>query len=572
MNLKLVIPKIKALAQRYFQTFGFILLLVLIVPTSSWLFGSGYFNMHDDLQVMRIFEMVRCFNDNQIPCRWSPDMSNGYGQAMFNFYSTLPYYLGFFYKLIFGASYLGTVKFLFAFSLLAGALGMFLLAKEFWGYWGGLVSAVLYTYAPYHAVDVYVRGALAEAFALAILPYVWLYSYRIVTRKGKYDLLAFSLSLFALFTTHNISSFIYAPFTMVWVLFWIIYSKNYRSILQLTLSGILGFGMSAFFLMPAIIEQNLVDTSLMTTIYYSYTAHFVTLYQLFISRFWGDGGSTFGANDSMSFAIGWPHWWLLFLIVPVSIFWFFDKNKRLYSYLILLLTVLFFFSAFLTHSRSIFIWQHVNLMGFIQFPWRFLGLSIFFISLAGGTVGKIFFFIKYPVVLAIIILTIFYNISYFTPVHFSREVTDEGKLSGLAFELQQRGGYSDYLPKGVTTAPEFVAPDGPRYVKGEGEVRNYVPRSNGFSLYVNNTSDSQIVFPYIYFPNWKASVDGSNIPVETNGAHNVIKLSVSAGEHIINTSFYDTPVRTIANLVTIASLIFFIISFIQTSRKPSSQT
>jgi hypothetical protein len=36
---------------------------------------------------------------------------------------------------------------------------MYLLGKEFFKKWGGVVSAIFYVWAPYHSVDVYVRAA-----------------------------------------------------------------------------------------------------------------------------------------------------------------------------------------------------------------------------------------------------------------------------------------------------------------------------------------------------------------------------------------------------------------------------
>ena len=61
----------------------------------TWPFlKSGYFSHQDDLQVIRIFEMRRCFTDLQIPCRWVPDMGWGNGFPLFNFYGVSPYYLG----------------------------------------------------------------------------------------------------------------------------------------------------------------------------------------------------------------------------------------------------------------------------------------------------------------------------------------------------------------------------------------------------------------------------------------------------------------------------------------------
>lgn len=58
------------------------------------LFRQGYITHHDDMHFIRVYEMRRCFDDLQIPCRWNPDMAYGYGQPMFNYYSVFIYYLG----------------------------------------------------------------------------------------------------------------------------------------------------------------------------------------------------------------------------------------------------------------------------------------------------------------------------------------------------------------------------------------------------------------------------------------------------------------------------------------------
>src|SRR3990167_8121604 len=107
-----------------------LILLLVILPSSFYLLGRGYFNMHDDLQVMRVYQMDKCFADGQIPCRWSPDMVYGYGQAMFNFYSAFPYYLGALIRLATPLSIMATVKTLFLISLVLSAIVMYLLAKE----------------------------------------------------------------------------------------------------------------------------------------------------------------------------------------------------------------------------------------------------------------------------------------------------------------------------------------------------------------------------------------------------------------------------------------------------------
>src|SRR3989304_10348317 len=90
----------------------YLILLLAFSLLVVWpLFLPGYFSHHDDLQVMRIFEMRRCFEDLQIPCRWVPDMGYGNGFPLFNYYSVLPYYLGAVLSYVLG--YIGAAKVLF---------------------------------------------------------------------------------------------------------------------------------------------------------------------------------------------------------------------------------------------------------------------------------------------------------------------------------------------------------------------------------------------------------------------------------------------------------------------------
>src|SRR3990172_9790468 len=128
------------------------------------LLPSGYFNMHDDLQMMRQLEMEKCFLDGQIPCRWVPDMGYGFGFPLFNYYPPLPYLFGEIFRVI-GFSFAVTVKAVFVLSFVASGITMYFLAKEFFGKAGGIVSSVFYVWAPYHSVDVFVRGAMNEAWA-----------------------------------------------------------------------------------------------------------------------------------------------------------------------------------------------------------------------------------------------------------------------------------------------------------------------------------------------------------------------------------------------------------------------
>jgi len=534
----------------------FVLIFIFTLPAVHHLFTPGYFNMHDDLQVMRIFQMEKCLADGQIPCRWSPDMAYGYGQAMFNFYSAFPYYLGALIRIISPLSIMATVKILFLISLVGAAFGIYLLARQFWGNWGGFLAAILYTYAPYHALDVFVRGALAESFALAILPFLWLGFYLLIKKPTFPRLAGTALSLAALLTTHNVSTLIYAPFTVLWVLFWLARFKNWQSrVLAVGAAGLLGLGLAAFFILPAILEQSLIQTQFLTSDYSDYRAHFVTLKQLFLDRSWGDGPSIFGPEDNISFQIGWPHWWLVPFLFFLALYWFWKRREKQKTMLLLGLLGLFLFNAFLTHSRSIFIWQRIPIMAFVQFPWRFLGLTIFFLSFAGGALAELDLSWKKILVSVVVLSAIFLNFRYFIPIHFSPKVKDEEKLTGLAFELQQKSAILDYLPKTAQIAPEAVAPPSAKIITGEGEIRGFIKQSNRFSFDAQIYEKSEVEIPVMYFPGWTLIVDDSVVPIELHGAHGVMKVTLSAGKHIVRGRFQNTPVRTIGNSLTVISVL-----------------
>ena len=168
----------------------FFLPLVIIMFLSYWaiapFFSSGFFPMHDDTQGARVFEMHKALVDGMFPVRWSADLGDGDGFPIFNFYTPLASYIGAIVQLI-GFDALIATKIMMASGLVLAAITMYYFAKEFWGKLGGIVSAVLYLYAPYHSVNTYVRGAVAELWAYAFVPVAFygLYKIFLITTEKK---------------------------------------------------------------------------------------------------------------------------------------------------------------------------------------------------------------------------------------------------------------------------------------------------------------------------------------------------------------------------------------------------
>lgn len=540
-----------------FSSAGYLVLILAFSILIVWpLFQPGYFFHHDDLQVMRIFEMQKCLSDLQIPCRWVPDMGYGNGFPLFNYYSALPYYIGGVLSYVLGL--INSAKALFFIPLVLGGITMFFLVQKLFGKEAGFLAGILYLFAPYRALDSYVRGAVAESFALAIVPLIFYFSLEIIEKPSRKNLILGSLSLSAFLLSHNIMTMFFIPLYLLWNLMFLYLSK-WRNWKFALFSLILGIGLSGFFLIPVFLEKDLVQTETLTRGGSDFRTHFVGVGQLFLDRSWGFGGSEFGPNDTISFQIGWPLWWFVILAVPLLVLNL-KINKKI-SLTTTFFLLMFFVSIFLQHNKSAFIWEVVGPLQYAQFPWRFLSLSIFASSILAGFVINFLPKYKTSAVWVIVIVTIFLNWSYFYPRDFYSWINDKNKLEDPLLEIQQKAGIMDYLPK-TATEPHGRAPNNAIVLNGQAEVLNFNVRSNKFSFNTEVKEPAVIQIPVFDFPNWTVYVNGKKIQHNNKTGLGRISIQLPGGSYEVKGLFENTIVRTIANTLTIISVgILILIAF-----------
>ena len=523
------------------------------------LLTSGYFKMHDDLQMMRQLEMEKCFLDLQIPCRWIPDMGYGFGFPLFNYYPPLPYLVGELFRVV-GFSFVDTAKLVFLISFIFSVVAMYFFSKEFFGKVGGVLSSVFYIWAPYHAVDVYVRGAMNEAWAFIWFPLILLFGYKLITVHRSRFTILLALSWTGLFLSHNLMVLIFTPIFVIWCLFWLWRFKNLvSSIKYLVSSSLLTLGLTAFFTLPAILEQKYVQVDTLINGYYEYIAHFATLNQLFISRFWGYGASVWMENDGMPFQIGHVHWILSLIILIVLVVLFLRKklNPKLHTtyYILLFFILVGWFAAFMAHSRSTFIWQLVPALKFVQFPWRFLTLVTFSFSFIVGSlvllVPKKFI---YLVVGILSIGLIIFNWNYFLPDGGKMgPLTDKEKFSGAAWDLQRTAGIFDYLPKTAKENPREGQSVLAEVIVGKGEITNPQEGTDWVKFLTTSNQPLTVRINIFDFPNWKAFVDEKEVEttIPETERWGRMYLTIPEGTHEVYLKLYNTPLRNVSNIISL---------------------
>lgn len=533
-----------------------LVLILLTLPTLLPFFNNQFFYTQDHIFIARLHQMSTALFSGHFPVRWAPDLR--FGEPIFNFYAPLPFYLGSLVKSL-GFNIIWTSKIVFMLASFLSAVSMYIFCRKLFGSKAAILGTALYTYAPYRAVDIYVRGAISEAWVFVFFPLIFYTSFNLSQKATLTRMVLLALSLAGLFLTHNVTTLMFLPFLILWWLYLIFQQKNLKIIMLFLSSFILALGLAAFFLLPALFERQFIQTKYLIVGYFDFRAHFVAFYQFF-SPFWGYGSSLWGPKDDMSFQIGLAHW--ATLATATLLGFLFRKDKK-FIWLLSFLGLSFLLSLILQHNKSAFIWEAIPTMAFIQFPWRFLAISVFFVSITGAAISNYFknrFKILYFVFIAAVILV---NIGYFRPRNY---VEDKFFDKFLHVESMHQGIdlTKDYFPIWVKNdRVEYFGT--PRALEGEIKVSSFERKTAKAWGSINVLSDSVIEVPITYFSGWEVRANGEIINLSEPSIQGLITFRLPKGEYQIDLKLEDTPIRILGNSLSVISLT--LIAFLLIQRK-----
>ncbi|MBI2600835.1 hypothetical protein HYW42_02680 [Candidatus Daviesbacteria bacterium] len=536
----------------------FILSIALLWP----LFVAPYFTHHDDVQVIRLYEMDKCIKDLQIPCRWVPDLGGQYGYPLFNYYAPLPYYVGEIFFLLTNNLIL-SMKVMFVIPFIASFIFMYLLAKKFWGELGASVSALFYSYAPYHALDFYVRGAMGELWALMAFPAIFYSLFKLFEKKSIGNILFLTLSFSVLLLSHNLSTMIFIPFVAIFTIFLYLFKRDNFFVLSILASFTLAIVLSSFYFIPVIAEKDFVHVDTTTYGYFHYTEHFKGFKKLFLDRSWGWGQSVRevpgGERDGISFQIGWVHVlaWVISLFVAKRL-WS-SKTNKLAVATIILTTIGIMFAIFMVNPRSEPIWKAIPPLEFLQFPWRFLILITFFISFLSGS---IFLLTRSKKIwLLLMVAVALFNFSYFRPEKFIYTSNQE-LLQGSNWNKQIMRSIFDFLPIYAKEPPATLAESNYQILTGEASIKDFNKGTNWFNFNADVKTHTILRLSQYYFPEWIIKIDGQVANIEyKNNTLGLMTLILGEGEYRIEGRLFDTPVRILSNWLSLIGFVVILILF-----------
>lgn len=537
--------------RQLFSVFSFALMLTFFV--SKNLLPPGFFNTQDNMHPLRLVQYELCRKDGQFPCRYVQQLGLNCGYPLFNFYSPASYELALGIRTIslYSLSFLSSIKAFYILSTFLGILGIFLLSNLLSKNLPvSFLSTTLYALAPYKSVNLYVRGAFAEYFLLAIIP--WLIYFLLSWSNSFTRRLFYVLFLAITILSHNLFPILFGPIFFVFIIYKLWTLRKRLHLLKIFLfDTLLGFLLTAFFIIPALLERGYTTNQLMSSGYFSFINHFISIRQLFLNSYWGYGPSVWGNLDGMSFQLGPIH---IISVLLSLIYCLFGKTpKKMYIFMCVLLS----FFAFLTHNRSTFLWQTVPLLSYVQFPWRFLGPSIFLVSILVSLQ------IRHKTIIFYLILSciIFYP-RLFHSGNWNRLETDQTKFTNNSLFDQQSAGLGDYWPSFGKNLPAKACNNFPVFLSGQGSVQNFSKTTDLVTGNVITNTGSIIVLPLVYFPGWKISLNQSELSIPTYEPDlGLITINLPAGQNTFKLIYAGTTLQHFSNYISLLTF-FFVISYL----------
>ncbi len=527
-----------------FYFFVLVFSLLISLPLLIPYFHPGYFPTHDgEWAVVRLADMFREVKDLQFPPRFSANLNFGYGYPLFNFAYPLPYYMGVFIHSV-GFNFVDTIKIIFAASIPLSAFFMFLASRSIWkNDYAGIISAVLYLYFPYRLVDLYVRGSIGESVTFVLFPII-LFALSKLNEKPKawgYVLLG-GVSFGLLILAHNIMSVLFSISVLIFFLASLI-SGSKKIFWSYVFTGGLGFILSAFFWIPALLEKNNILLSVVPIS--DRNLYFVNIKQLLFSP-WGYGVPT-DIQNGFTYQVGWPFLLVLLLALLIIAYKAFQKIKidemDKFS-LVILIGILVFSILMFSFTKPI--WK-LPMLSEINYPWTILSQIGLLTSMLAGylVLGKISRYVAFGIALLALLL--------YLPLAKPSVYFDKG--DGFYFTNQgTTTSSSELMPLWVKSHPVSSPVEKIEILKEKGKIENLMVKSNKIIFNANLENPATVRINTIYYPGWKITNNGKPVEINYQNQHGVMEVDLPQGANIVEAKFGETNLRLLADLMSLVGI------------------
>jgi hypothetical protein len=583
-----------------------LVLVVLLVSAKLW--GPGIVNTRgggdSPFLLQRLHQMLSSLEAGVFPVRWMPDAAYGLGYPFFNHYSALPFYVASLFARL-GLDLLTALKLTQTLGFLIAALAMYGWVLRLWrNQAAAWLAAIAYTVAPFHLVNVYVRGdSLSEFFAFCFYPLILWASVRLVqyaSRRARtwiYDVVLLALAYAGLVLSHNISAFIFTPFVLLfWVLLiwdrrgvwdrgspsrWSSVRWLFRPLTLVTVSLLLGMALAAWAWLPALLELDYVQAGNLTGDYFDYAKHFRST-NLVQARPLFDYSIQVSLGGRSPFSMSGPQALGaiagLFVLLGGALMrghMLGDNSKPSgggeervggkASFVFVIVGLLL--STIMIMPVSRLLWEHVPFLAQVQFPWRFLSIQALFTAL--GAAALVLFLKGRWAWVASVIVALLLALSTLMSLHPERLLIGPDDVTTMRLQEYElfTGNIGttvryEWLPVAAVprpfTADAVIEPDASAspialtgdLVSATQTLRHPTAQEWDASI---GEGGATLAFPTLYWPGWSAAVDGVAVGTRAVEGSGYVAVDLPGGTHSIRLALGRTPLRRAAEALSLTA-------------------
>ncbi|HEY9229688.1 MAG TPA: 6-pyruvoyl-tetrahydropterin synthase-related protein [Gemmatimonadaceae bacterium] len=498
--------------------------------------------------------------------RWLQDLDDGLGGPSFFFYPPVPYWFTSLFQPFFRDQphswhVLGVSA---AFALVLSGVFAYLWLTQLASKRAAAVAAVLYVAMPYHlAIDLHSRGAFGEVWSFVWMPATLFFAQRVV-RRDRFAIAGLAISYAMLIMTHMPTTLIFSPIPPLWALWQAGRGERVRGVVLTSVAMALGIGLSAVYLLPAMMDQE-----------------WVAINSMRIGDFYYENSFFFPGLLAGDFKIArWLFsefmFWMVVSTIGIGAFaWYVTRRSNdatirraaLFWGLIGILTCL----MMLPVSKPVY--ELIRALQMIQFPWRFnavlaiavsgliaLGLTTMEAFPVRAAVGALATFAAFVLLWGVFTVAPLENTSFSKNSHLKR---------GPGEWKANNWNTNEYRPRWVRgTVQDLVArlrsPVTGRIPKarvtnngGDVAVNQWKPRN--IRLLLEGKSEMVVEVGQYYFPGWTATLDQKDslrvVPSTQNG---LVEISVPPGTHTLDLRLKKIGAERWGTMISAAALLLLI--------------
>lgn len=564
-------------------------LLGITMVASIPLFADYLVIGHDtELQITRIEGIKEGLLSGQFPVRIDPLFNRGYGYAIPLFYGSLFLYIPAFMRIL-GFTLQFSFKFyVFLINLLTVCSAYYCIKRILKDYRWGIAGSAIFTLAAYRFTDLYVRGAVGQVTAWAFLPLIVAGLWNIYNQEeeNKNLWLLPVIGYTGVIESHIISTEIYGIFTILFCL--LLWKKTFtkKVFIPLVKVVVITVLVNLSFLIPLVMsmmrEQIVITEYLEVTAgMQAYGVELKDLFSFFIPQFeladWRGREGYIGLGISMGLGM------LVFIYAALKKYTKEIKNKTIFIVLVILTvfsiiisTNVFPWDLFINGLKGIHIHSLVdtlaiviaNAIANIQWPYRFLTVAIFLLTILICISLKLLKNVKVRNILVLAIISV-------TAVQFVISSIGAIKTANIYDRLYRISEYDEYYSTNIGLMEYYPTLDDgtPTYMDITDEqtyeaynctINDYDKEYNNITIEITQTEEgiSKVELPLFYYNGYVIEnlTTGEKQAAFASGSRRVMIISTQ-GTYKYRVSYEGSKLWRVSDIISILTVLS-IISYI----------